>query len=66
MPRAALGMAIAHFGVGLFVIGVTGVVSYKVEKDVSLAPGESTQIAGYDFISSASSPIIRCCPTARS
>ena len=49
MPRAALGMAIAHFGVGLFVIGVTGVVSYKVEKDVSLAPGESTEIAGYEF-----------------
>ncbi len=49
MPRAALGMAIAHFGVGLFVIGVTGVVSYKVEKDVSLAPGESTAIAGYEF-----------------
>jgi cytochrome c-type biogenesis protein CcmF len=49
LPRAALGMALAHFGVGVFVMGVTGVVSYKVEKDVSLAPGESTEISGYTF-----------------
>jgi cytochrome c-type biogenesis protein CcmF len=49
MPRAVLGMAIAHFGVGVFVIGVTGVSSYKVEKDISLAPGDSAQVAGYEF-----------------
>ena len=49
LPRAVLGMAIAHFGIGVFTIGVTGVVSYKVEKDVSLAPGESASVAGYDF-----------------
>ena len=49
VPRAVLGMAIAHLGVGVFVIGVTGVVTYKVEKDVSLAAGESVQVAGYDF-----------------
>ena len=49
LPRAALGMAIAHFGVGVWMMGVTGVVSYKVEKDVSLAPGESATIGGYTF-----------------
>jgi cytochrome c-type biogenesis protein CcmF len=49
LPGAVLGMAIAHFGVGLFTLGITGVESYRVEKDVSLAPGESAQIAGYEF-----------------
>ncbi len=49
LSRAVLGMAIAHFGVGLFVVGVTAVNSYKIEKDVSLAPGDSVRIAGYDF-----------------
>ncbi len=49
VTRAALGMTVAHFGVGLFVIGVTGVVSYRVEKDINLAPGESAEIAGYQF-----------------
>jgi cytochrome c-type biogenesis protein CcmF len=57
LPRAALGMAIAHFGVGVFVMGVTGVVSYKVEKDVSLAPGESTEISGYTFKYEGTRPV---------
>src|SRR5579863_8809394 len=46
---ALLGMAIAHFGVGLFALGASGVESYKIEKDVALKPGGSFAIAGYDF-----------------
>lgn len=44
-----LGMAIAHFGIGMFAIGASGVESYKIEKDVSLKPGATYTIAGYDF-----------------
>ena len=47
--RAALGMSIAHFGVGLFVLGVTIVSSFSVEADRSLRPGEQVSVAGYDF-----------------
>ncbi len=49
VPAALLGMALAHFGVGLFAIGASGVESYKIEKDVALKPGGSFAIAGYDF-----------------
>ncbi|MDB6085926.1 MAG: cytochrome biosis protein [Gammaproteobacteria bacterium] len=49
VPRALLGMAVAHLGVGLFAIGASGVESYKIEKDVALKPGGSFAIAGYDF-----------------
>jgi cytochrome c-type biogenesis protein CcmF len=49
LPGAVLGMAIAHFGVGLVTLGITGVQSFKVEKDVALAVGEAASIAGYDF-----------------
>jgi cytochrome c-type biogenesis protein CcmF len=49
MPGAVVGMAIAHFGVGLFTLGITGVESYRIEKDISLAPGQSATIAGYEF-----------------
>ena len=42
-------MAIAHFGVGMFAIGASGVESYKIEKDVALKPGGSYAIAGYEF-----------------
>ena len=34
LPAAVLGMVVAHFGVGLAALGITGVQSFKVEKDV--------------------------------
>jgi cytochrome c-type biogenesis protein CcmF len=49
LPGALIGMTLAHFGVGLFTMGITGVESYRIEKDVSLAPGQSAEIAGYTF-----------------
>jgi cytochrome c-type biogenesis protein CcmF len=49
LTAALLGMCIAHFGVGMFAIGASGVESYKIEKDVALKPGGSFTIAGYDF-----------------
>ena len=49
VTAALLGMCIAHFGVGMFAIGASGVESYKIEKDVALKPGGSFAIAGYDF-----------------
>ena len=48
-PAAVLGMVIAHFGVGLATLGITGVQSFKVEKDFALGVGESATIAGYEF-----------------
>jgi cytochrome c-type biogenesis protein CcmF len=49
VTAALLGMCIAHFGVGMFAIGASGVESYKIEKDVALTPGGSFLIAGYNF-----------------
>src|SRR5712675_532074 len=49
VTAALLGMCIAHFGVGMFAIGASGVESYKIEKDVALKPGGTFAIAGYDF-----------------
>ena len=49
LSAGLLGMSIAHFGVGMFAIGASGVESYKIEKDVAMKPGGSFSIAGYDF-----------------
>ena len=49
MSRAVAGMSIAHFGVGMFVLGVTVVSAFSVEQDLKLAPGESVEAAGYTF-----------------
>jgi cytochrome c-type biogenesis protein CcmF len=43
------GMILAHLGVGVFIIGVTLVKGYEVEKDVRLDIGESVALGGYDF-----------------
>jgi cytochrome c-type biogenesis protein CcmF len=49
LPGAVLGMTVAHFGFGLATFGVTGVESFKVEKDFVLGIGDAATIAGYDF-----------------
>ncbi len=49
LPGAVLGMAVAHFGVGLVTLGITGVQSFKIEQDVALAVGEAATVGGYDF-----------------
>ena len=49
LPGAVLGMAIAHFGVGVVALGITGVQSFKVEQDVALAVGDAATVGGYDF-----------------
>ncbi len=47
--REMIGMVIAHVGVGLFVIGVLVTESTSIERDVALSPGESIEVAGYQF-----------------
>ncbi|MCP5146469.1 MAG: hypothetical protein H6978_16790, partial [Gammaproteobacteria bacterium] len=52
LPRlsgAMWGMVIAHVGVGLFVLGVTVTSSFNVEDDLAARPGETLNVAGYDF-----------------
>ncbi|MFQ5625740.1 MAG: heme lyase CcmF/NrfE family subunit [Methyloligellaceae bacterium] len=49
LPRAAYGAALAHIGIGVMVLGVVATTAWQSEKIVSLKPGESVQIAGYDL-----------------
>jgi len=49
LPRAMFGMMLAHLGVAAFIIGVTMVNSYQVERDVTMRLGDTTEIAGYTF-----------------
>ena len=49
LPRATVGMMLAHLGVAAFVLGVTMVRSHEVERDVKMRPGDSTTVNGYTF-----------------
>ncbi len=49
LSRAQWGMSLAHFGIGVFIMGVTVTSSFGIETDQSLRPGESVDVAGYTF-----------------
>ncbi|MEW6707854.1 MAG: heme lyase CcmF/NrfE family subunit [Pseudomonadota bacterium] len=49
LPRAMVGMMLAHLGVACFVLGVTMVRSYEIERDVKMGAGDSTELQGLRF-----------------
>jgi cytochrome c-type biogenesis protein CcmF len=49
LPRALVGMMLAHLGVAAFCFGVAMVKSYEVERDVKMTVGDSTTVNGYTF-----------------
>jgi cytochrome c-type biogenesis protein CcmF len=49
LPRAMIGMMVAHLGVAVFAIGVSMVKTYETERDVKMGPDSSTEIGGYVF-----------------
>ena len=48
LPRSALGTALAHFGLGMAVIGIVSTSAWQSERILAMKPGESVRIAGYD------------------
>ncbi len=49
IPRAMVGMMLAHLGIAVFIFGVTMVRTGEVERDVKMAIGETTEVAGFVF-----------------
>ncbi|MFM6990568.1 MAG: heme lyase CcmF/NrfE family subunit [Rhodoferax sp.] len=49
IPRALVGMMVAHVGIAVFCFGVVMVKTYEVERDVKMAVGDTTSVRGYTF-----------------
>ena len=49
IPRAMVGMMIAHLGVAVFILGVTLVRTGEVERDVKMEVGDQTEIGDHVF-----------------
>jgi cytochrome c-type biogenesis protein CcmF len=49
LPRSAWGTAVAHFALGLTLIGIVCETTWNSEKIVSLRPSQTISIAGYDL-----------------
>jgi cytochrome c-type biogenesis protein CcmF len=50
LTRAQLGMCLAHFGVGIFILGATVASAYNLELDMTARPGDRLEAGGYEFI----------------
>ena len=48
-PRVSWGMTMAHAGLAIAIAGMTASTAWKVEDIRVMAPGETTEIAGYQF-----------------
>jgi cytochrome c-type biogenesis protein CcmF len=49
LSRSVIGMSVAHIGLGIFVLSVTTVESFTVERDVALGQGERAVVGNYEF-----------------
>jgi cytochrome c-type biogenesis protein CcmF len=49
LPRSTWGTAVAHFGLGLLLLGVIGESQWGSERIVSLKPSDKVSIAGYEL-----------------
>jgi len=51
MPgRSETGMVLAHFGVGLFLVGASLTNAISSEKHLRMVAGDSFELAGYNFV----------------
>jgi cytochrome c-type biogenesis protein CcmF len=49
LPRGEWGMLLAHFGVGVFIFGVTMVKTWEIETDVRMKTGDIATLGDYTF-----------------
>ncbi len=49
LPRALVGQCVAHVGFACTIIGVVVTSFYSVDEHQRLAPGDSAELAGYEF-----------------
>jgi cytochrome c-type biogenesis protein CcmF len=56
LPRSAIGSCLAHFGIGLTVVGIVATSAYRSERILVMRPGEATEIAGYRLVFRGAAP----------
>jgi cytochrome c-type biogenesis protein CcmF len=49
LPRAAWGMTLAHAGLAIVILGITGSSAWKIEEILVMRPGETVTVAGFDY-----------------
>jgi cytochrome c-type biogenesis protein CcmF len=47
LPRSSYGTLMAHFGIGMMLIGITGTTAYQDEKILVMKAGETVNVGGF-------------------
>ncbi len=50
LPRSAWGTAVAHFGMGVTLLGIVCVTTWASERIVALKPAQTVSLDGYDLV----------------
>jgi cytochrome c-type biogenesis protein CcmF len=56
LPRSTYGTAVAHFGVGMMVVGIIATTAYQSERVLVMKPGEKVEFAGYTLTFKGAAP----------
>ena len=56
LPRSVFGTTLAHFGLGLMVVGITATSAWRIEDIRIMKPGDTAEIAGYELTFRGVSP----------
>ncbi|MBL8773720.1 MAG: heme lyase CcmF/NrfE family subunit [Phenylobacterium sp.] len=48
-PRAIVGLTLAHAGLGLLTLGITGVTAWETDKVLNMQPGQTVAFAGREL-----------------
>ena len=57
LPGAAIGMSLAHAGVGIMIAGIIAISLWKVEVIVAMKPGETAQVGDYAVTFQGEAPL---------
>ena len=49
LPRSVFGTALAHFGLGVTLLGIVSVTTFGTEQVVAMKPGDTLPVAGYQL-----------------
>jgi cytochrome c-type biogenesis protein CcmF len=57
LPRSSLGMTLAHAGLGLVIIGIFTVTTWREEHILAMKPGDKLAVAGYELTFLGEAPL---------
>lgn len=49
LPRSSIGTAVAHFGLGVCLLGIACEANYGAERILAMKPGQTVSVRGYDL-----------------